>query len=195
MIVKTHLAMEDREMNRFYFVEASPRKAQSVVFATGANAVAFLSHMRSTTRGWSNVPVELVKDPDAELVGVCNALCMVSSFLIVCNLGKQAISSIVRSDEIEWISANYCGKEWWAAHSALIVDAVSEESSVFDRAASGKIMAIQKLTIDESKVPDRSVFRLGMGLSTFPPVVSKEFQEIWLSSGLSGLEFVPIASR
>jgi hypothetical protein len=182
-------------MSGLYFAESKPGEARSVVFAEGEDAVSILSHMRSESRGWGKSVIALESDSDAEWLEVTDALCMVSSFLILNSRAQQVMAPVDRSGAIEWIPAQYCGQQWWAAHVWGVVNAVNEEQSVFRRAASGKVMAVDRLILNASRVPNRCAFRLGNGLETFAPVVTAAFRETWLSSGLSGLSFLPIASQ
>lgn len=182
-------------MDDFFLASSNPRETRAVVFTHGEDAVSFLSHMRSESRGWNKPVVELENDPESESLKVHDALCMVSSFLIISNRARQAIASLDQSDAIEWIEAKCSGKQWWAVHSLVVADAVDEELSVIRRAASGKVMTVERLTLTASRVPNQCIFRLGNGLETFPPVVTAAFRETWLASGLCGLGFSPVTSR
>jgi hypothetical protein len=182
-------------MDDFFLASSNPRETRAVVFTHGEDAVSFLSHMRSESRGWNKPMVDLKNDPDSESLEIRDALCMVSSFLIISNRERQAIASLDQSDAIEWIEAECSGKQWWAVHGLVVADAVDEEQSVIRRAASGRVMTIERLTLTASRVPNQCIFRLGNGLETFPPVVTAAFRKTWLAFGLSGLRFSFVTSQ
>ena len=176
-------------MTRIFGITPKYSECQAVIPRNRSVLRQLFQYLRADVESALFGRIELERDPDSETSDLSDMCCMTRTALIISEKAHAVMLKMVPEQDVEWIPALFEGRNLWIGHVLTVSQALFEDDSQLIRAADGKVMVVERVSVNARLVGSAVMFRLGNGMEGWYPFVREEVRDAILKADLKGFEF------